>query len=294
MRAFSTVIFSGGALRTLCCAGALQYLTDAGLLHGVHTYVSTSASAVMLYLYLIGYSPLQILDIVCTHDVLRRTFVLNWNTLLESPHCVSDFAPYIELLTEFTVRAGFGELTMHELYELTGVLWVVSVFNYTEQTLEYMSAQTHPDLKCLKLLEWTCAIPFVFAMPQYEGVEYMDAGCIESTPLGYAVRELVGEHVLVCLLEPYLYAGRESTHPRHLTLSHDIISLGPRILAESQLDALRQRCAVTCAHLTSLPHFLNFDISATEKLNMFMEGYSDCARALDVHARVGRALEELS
>ena len=61
MSYYSTLLLSGGSVKTFASIGALQYLYDKNLICNVETLVGTSAGAILCYLLAIGYTPGEIM-----------------------------------------------------------------------------------------------------------------------------------------------------------------------------------------------------------------------------------------
>ena len=57
---YDTLVLSGSSIKGITFLGALQYLYDNSLLKNVKTFVGTSSGAMISFLLIIGYTPVEI------------------------------------------------------------------------------------------------------------------------------------------------------------------------------------------------------------------------------------------
>ena len=67
---YDTLVLSGGGVNGILELGALQYCNDKNLLSSIKTYVGTSIGSIICYLLIIGYTPVEIIVYLCTHNKL--------------------------------------------------------------------------------------------------------------------------------------------------------------------------------------------------------------------------------
>ena len=206
MSEYNTLILSGGSIRTICELGAIQYYNDHDLLNSIDLYVSESASSIIAYLTIIGYSPIEMLNIVCSHPMFTTDIpFIDMISLLKNEGGLS-FSPLRDLLETLTINK-LGMLpTLGKLYQLFKKRFVVSVFDYDSKKLEYLTPETHPDVPCIVAIRMSCGLPFIFKPFKYMGKRYMDPGIVEAIPLGYLDNlDLSERRVLAIAIEPYVY-----------------------------------------------------------------------------------------
>ena len=69
---FDTIVLSGGSVKSLMQIGSLQYCYDNYLLKNLKTFIGTSAGAIILFLLIIGYTPIELMTHICTHHLLEK------------------------------------------------------------------------------------------------------------------------------------------------------------------------------------------------------------------------------
>ena len=67
---YDTLVLSGGSSKGILTLGALQYCYDNFLLNKIETYVGTSSGAIISFLLIIGYSPIEIMVYICCNGLL--------------------------------------------------------------------------------------------------------------------------------------------------------------------------------------------------------------------------------
>ena len=75
---FDTLVLSGGSVMAISIIGALQYLKDNNLISHINHYIGTSAGAIICYLLIIGYTPIEIIIYLCTnHHLFEKLKYIN-------------------------------------------------------------------------------------------------------------------------------------------------------------------------------------------------------------------------
>ena len=69
---YDTLVVAGGSAKSIVSLGALQYVYDNFLHHHFRYYIGTSAGAMICYLLIIGYTPIEIIVYICTHQLLEK------------------------------------------------------------------------------------------------------------------------------------------------------------------------------------------------------------------------------
>ena len=69
---YDTLVVAGGSAKSIVSIGALQYVYDNFLHHHFRYYIGTSAGAMICYLLIIGYTPIEIIVYICTQQLLEK------------------------------------------------------------------------------------------------------------------------------------------------------------------------------------------------------------------------------
>ena len=276
---YNTLILSGGSIRTVCELGAIQYYNDNKRLDSINLYISVSASSIIAYLLIVGYTPIELLNIVCSHPLFTTDIpLIDMVSLLRKDGGIS-FTPIRDLLEKLTIDKLGMIPTLGKLKQITGIDFVISTFNYDKKRIEYLTPQATPDIPCIVGIQMSCALPFIFKMYKYMGNRYMDSGVIESIPLGYLNEmRLENRRILSIVIEPYLYNDPEDTSDIY-PLFHNILSIPSLSLLQYQLAKYNK--LMDTVHLSIDTHFLNYYLNTKEKFEMFTFGYHQAQLASD-------------
>lgn len=182
---FNTLILSGGGSKCIAHLGALMQMEQAGKITRLHNYIGTSAGAFICYLLAIGYTPFEIF-----HHLISSTFVdqfreFNLGALVQQRGFVSweeKVQTHLQFLTDKKLDFAPTFLDIRKRFhkELT-----VVTYNMSTNTVEYLNADTTPDLLVQTGLRMSANVPFLFERFFHNGFEYVDGGVVENFPIGY-------------------------------------------------------------------------------------------------------------
>jgi peptidase E len=74
---YDTLVIAGGSTKGILALGALQYAIDNYMLSKIKTYIGTSAGAMICYLLAIGYTPIEIIVYICSHQLMEKLVHFN-------------------------------------------------------------------------------------------------------------------------------------------------------------------------------------------------------------------------
>lgn len=190
------LVLSGGGVNGLVQLGVLQVLHEQSKLTNVSTFVGTSVGAIIGYLLMIGYSPLEVVRVLDSSPLFDQLSHLNLSNLLKLKGGVS-FDPIREALGDLTMlKLGVRDLTLIDLQTLTGKTLICTTFNLTKYQDEYLSPATHANLFTSDALRMTSNLPLIFDRFQGESGDYYLDGClVENFPIG------MGRYVAESILE---------------------------------------------------------------------------------------------
>ena len=69
---YDTLVISGGSSTGIVTLGSLQYAYDNYFLSKVENYIGTSSGAIICYLLIIGYTPIEIIVYICSHQLMEK------------------------------------------------------------------------------------------------------------------------------------------------------------------------------------------------------------------------------
>jgi predicted acylesterase/phospholipase RssA len=177
---YDTLVLCGGAVKGIILLGSLQYIFENGYFSNIKTIVGTSIGAIIGYLIIIGYSPIEIHVFICTHPKLFENIEnMNIINMINGLGAVS-YSHASAILEKLTLDKIGKFLTLKELLDEFGKKIIGVTYNETKNRIEYISCETNPDMKCLDLLRMTSNLPEFFDQFIYEGSSYIDGGICDN------------------------------------------------------------------------------------------------------------------
>ncbi len=279
----SVLFLSGGGIRCVSTLGAMQYLEDNHMLDNIDTTCASSAGALIAYLWILGYTPMELMGMVCTHKLFTEKLAgVNFVNMLSGEGATS-FYPIQDMLEQMTLDKCGRLPTFQQLRALTGKSLIVSVLNYDTRTLQYLSCDSHADMPCIMALRMTTALPLIFPMVHYMGARYIDPGFVESFPLGCwgEVRADVDKTAIGIRLRPYFYTDDRRVYAQGsrplgaYSVLHNLLTIPSTLLS-----ARHTTTGMDIFDLDSDVNFIDFRMSTPTKLDLFSCGYRQIQRMI--------------
>jgi predicted acylesterase/phospholipase RssA len=153
----------------------------------VKTVVGCSVGAIIGFLFIIGYDPPDILQIVKDNiDKLRKLFDINIDKFFTSYGFINIFAIFIPILAPYIRDAGYDTyITLRQLKKLSRKELIICVTNINKCATEYFSAKTHPNLPAIYAILMSSCIPIVFEPVHYRSGLYVDGAISNAFPIDY-------------------------------------------------------------------------------------------------------------
>jgi predicted acylesterase/phospholipase RssA len=267
---FDSIVLSGGSIKGLVILGALQYAYDSFLLKDVKVYVGTSSGAMIGYLLAIGYTPTEIIVWICTHQLLEKMHNFNFVGMLQGVGA-SSFNNIQEQLEKMTMSKIADFITLGDLKERFGKTLICPTYNVTTKTIEYLTPETHPKVPCITAVRMSSNLPLVFENFKYRNNFYVDGALADNFPVQIA--EARGNRVLGILLNQN---SEEKSDP-----NSDMLEFIYGLLMVPVSQAMEYKIANACpekCRIVRLDYpkvkFFSFNMTTTQKLDMFSEGYN--------------------
>ena len=181
---YNCLVIAGGASKCISAVGALHYLQLKGHLDFIEHYAGTSAGGMVCYLLAIGYSPFEIIHFLCRSNFIDEFQNLNIAGVVDQKGLINYYIvqEYLEKLT--LNKLGYIP-TFRELRLKMGKNLTLVTYNLTKNKVEYLNAETYPDMSCLSALRMTVNVPLLFERFFYNSCEYLDGGLVDNFPIGY-------------------------------------------------------------------------------------------------------------
>lgn len=274
---YDTLVLSGASAKGLLTLGALQYAMDNNLLSGITNYVGTSSGAMCSYLLAIGYTPIEIIVHICTHQLLEKMQHYNIVAMMHGSGAIS-FSTVQENLEKMSISK-LGYLpTLEDVKNRLGKTLIISTFNLTKNNTEYLSPDTHPTLPCLSALRMSCNLPLIFDSYKYGTDYYVDGGISDN----FALQK--GEDVGNKILGIYISATENfNDYPDQNTLEfiYKLMFVPISQSVQSKIDKCSDKCTIVKLTYPQM-NFFKFNVNSSEKLEMFSHGYKECSEQLKI------------
>lgn len=270
MQKINTLVLSGGSIKGFMTLGALQYLFDNYDMAHMSTIIGTSCGSMIAYLLIIGYTPIEIMVYICTHDILPKLSASMDIVSALSGNGAISFTSIHELLEKMT-RDKIGQiLTLQSLYNLSNKKLVCITYNLTKDCTEYLSYENYPDLPCLTAIRLSSNLPLIFGPYQYNSCYYIDGGITDNLGLR-CISENSQFNIAINLIESNEY----KTDGNMLDYLYHILSIPIRQLMKNTIND-NVNCKIINLIDTYKHKIYDFNIKQEQKFNLFTSGYNLC------------------
>jgi len=272
---FDTLVLPGGSVKGLFILGALQYCYDNFLLTDLHNYIGTSSGAMSSFLLAIGYTPVEIITQICTNQIIERMQHFDIFAMINNLGATS-FSNISEYLEKLTIdKIGYLP-TFHDLKHKFNKNFICVTYNLSKGAAEYLSYETHPTLPCLVALRMTSNLPLIFENYKYGNNFYIDGGIVDNFSIDVA--QTIGNRVLG--IHIVFENAKFSTSDNVLDYIYKLIYIPIKQQQKSKLDVVcKKKCKLISLSDKTNRSMFNFNLSSSEKLDMFSTGYRQCKSA---------------
>jgi NTE family protein len=186
---FTNLVFEGGGVKGIAYAGALQVLTDCGIMPQIKQVAGTSAGAITATMVALGYTASEIKSIIMDMDF--KTFEDGWDPLrLPTEYGLykgNTFLVWIQKM--ITARAHKGpNTTFADLYDQNGIGLFVFATDLNMYELKQFSHIDTPDIPIAEAVRASMSIPMFFKAWKFsnnlpDNHIYVDGGVVLNYPL---------------------------------------------------------------------------------------------------------------
>jgi predicted acylesterase/phospholipase RssA len=182
------LVLSGGSLKGIAHIGVLKALEEKNILKNIKTFAGTSVGGIVSVLYLIGYTPTEMKEIILSLNFyLMRD--INIDILLNKYGV--DNGKKINIVLEELLKAKNIDpnITFLELYEKTKIELIMSAVCVNDRRIIYISYKTFPNMKVIVGTRMTSCIPFWFVPIEHDGKFYIDGAVMNNYPINIFKKE---------------------------------------------------------------------------------------------------------
>jgi predicted acylesterase/phospholipase RssA len=264
---FDTLVLAGGSSKCLMTLGALQYAYDNNIIRNIDTYIGTSAGAIICFLLIIGYTPVDIIVYLCIHQLIEK--LQNFNIVGMLNGCgATSFSPIYEQLEKMTIdKIGYLP-TFDDIYTKYNKNLICVTYNLTDNSTEYLSYESDPHLPCLIALKMSANLPLIFENFKYGNKFYIDGGISNNFAINIA--EEKGKKILGLHIDSDSESFNTGTEMNMLEFIYKLIFIP---IDQGIIYKIKHVTKSKIINLSSNIKFFNFNINSKEKLDIFSLGY---------------------
>ena len=271
---YDTIVLSGASSKGLITLGAIQYAYDNYMLRNLKNFIGTSSGAIICFLLIIGYTPVEIIVHVCTNQLMEKMQNLNVVAMIQG-RGASSYNHIQEQLEKMTI-AKLGYLpTLKDLKDKYDKNLVCITHNLTTDVTEYLNYETHPRIPCITALRMSSNLPLIFEQYKYGESLYIDGGISDN--FGIDVADKIGKRILGIVL--YGSNTEEKVQDMNaVEFIYKLMFIPIKQSVEYKIKNVSDKCKIIRLNSTKYK-FFNFDISSKNKLQMFSNGYKQMQKA---------------
>jgi NTE family protein len=200
------LVISGGGVKIIGALGAIKYLDEIKELGQVEKFFGTSAGSILCLMLVLGFTSTEIIKFIENFD-LNKIFIVNTDDLFVSYNVCSStkLEKVLKLFINFklgkpclsglatgnltdsfamcSVETNYENITMGELYKLTGKTLSVTSVCLEKRAPVYHTHLTSPNMPVWKAVLSSCSIPLIFKPVEWEGLHYVDGALVDNFPL---------------------------------------------------------------------------------------------------------------
>ncbi len=172
---------SGGGVKGYAFLGALYRLEEKKALNDLKRIAGVSIGSLFAAALALGWRPKELLDFLFDYDIktlkdIDITGLLSRKSLMKG----EKFKKFVLMIIEKKVNK---DITLVDLYNLTGIELIIAVSCVNDRTVKYMSHKTDPELELVTLIMMSSAIPGFFPPVMYNNKLYVDGGILDNHPI---------------------------------------------------------------------------------------------------------------
>jgi predicted acylesterase/phospholipase RssA len=264
------LVLSGGGSRGLVYTGVFKALDELGILENIHTFSTASVGSLICSMYLIGYTVKEIEDFVEIFDFKKFTSIDSLKDISPNDLFINygfDNGENIHKIYNKLLKAkGLKEnISLLELYEHSKKKIIFSTTCLNTKQTEYVSYETHPDLRLTDGIRMTTAVPLYFTPVLYNNNYYADGGCTDNYPISIFkdnLEEVIGVYVYVESKESKIENFKDYLYSVFRAVSDSIV-----------YNSYRNYEKNTILIHTNQLNFMNFELTKEDKLLCLKIGY---------------------
>jgi NTE family protein len=271
---FDTLVLSGESSKGIITLGALQYVYDFFLLDEITNYIGTSSGAIVCYLLIIGYSPIDIIVYICTNQLMEKLRHFNIVAMMNNLGA-SSFTSIYEQLEKMTIdKIGYLP-TFTDIKNKYKKNLVCVTYNYTSNSVEYLSYDSTPSMPCLIALRMSANLPLIFEPYKYNRSCYLDGGIVDNFAIEVAQEK--GSKILGIYIDKEVFIQNDEEDFNIIEYVYKLMFIPIAQRIKNKIDSTSYYPNIKIIKLidqnTRKKSYFDMNFNSVEKLDMFSVGY---------------------
>lgn len=271
---YNKLVVSGGAVKGVAALGALQYMYDNNRLNNIEEYVCTSIGSMICYLLCIGYTPVEIICYISTHQLLKK-FIFGDILSVANGDGLYNWNIVQNLLEKMTLDKIGKFLTLNELYELTKRKISVITYNFSLKKEEILSYENHPHMNCILAIRLSSNLPFIFSRYKYLNCYYLDGGFINNFP----INQVKDDDLCFAINLASYYSNNSSRIDENFKFHYylyDLLCTSAAINQKNSVEIANNMPGCDLLNLKLDINAIDFNINNQKLLDLFSQGFELC------------------
>lgn len=174
---------SGGGVKGYAYLGALYQLEKIGELNNLKKIIGVSIGSLFASALALGFKAKELINFLFEYNIkeikdIDITGFLKRKSILKGEK-------FKEFVIKIIEQKANKDITLKDMYKLTGIELIVVVSCVNDKTVKYISHKTDPDLELLTLILMSSAIPGFLPPVLYNNKFYVDGGILDNNPIRF-------------------------------------------------------------------------------------------------------------
>jgi len=272
---YDSIVLSGGNIKGIGLLGALQYCLDNNVItNETDLLVGTSIGAIVCYLLVIGYKPVEVLTFIIKNaKILEDYGNVNYLDMVRDKGG-SSYDKLQMMLETMTIEKVGRLYTLGMLKRHFNKSLVCVTYNFTKKQVEYLNPDDNPDIPAITACKMSSNIPIFFEKFKYNGCFYIDGGIYDNFPLDYPYK--VGKKNPLCINIKGEYSDGESLNS-YLFNMYKVMS---NATTDEKIKIFTKKTKIINLQMPNL--FLwDADYSAKSLIEVFYSGHKQAFESLE-------------
>lgn len=276
----NTLIIGPGGVKGFLHLGAIDLLERNGILDNVARYVGVSVGALISLMLTMGYTipeilydAIEIQDLFEDYMKISRVDQLTAMTkeAIQNGGALTNKKVKDRLINN-TIKKFGTVLTLKELYNATGIIFVSVTLNVSKDQVEYLSWETEPDLSCVDAVMMSMNIPLIFHKINYKGSLYVDGALGNPFPVDAYQNEPV--------LGLYIETDHGNIDESVYSYIFKVLTCSSVQIYKRTMELAGTQCVRICLK-TPIESTLGTGLSTKDKMEMYYHGYNTAKTFID-------------